>query len=803
MRRAMLALAALCLATAPTVAQEDVPEGLLYCAHFDEHGAASWAAGSRAPTVMDPRVQLIEGVFGNALSLPHGQIFSIVANDGNFRPDQGTIELWLRPNWDGDDGQVHVIFGARVGKSDYMNLNKLDTNTFGVATGGRDGAGYQRVELDISDWEAGQWHHIAATWGEGRLALSIDGEQVGEAEGSMPPSMVMPAITFGPSLDGAIDELAIWSFPKAAFDLSGPIAAPELGEVELGMTLPPPVTDLDRYEFELPDAPCGYHVVPKYYVDEVDPAERPGRLEPEPSLRTFAARGEWQTLGLVLYATSDLADLTFTPRELEGPRGASIPAGSVEVRLNRRVMQKPRPRVGEAERRPAAALLDPANPFDLPAGHFKEAAITIHVPGDAAPGQYRGDLAITCEGGERTEVPIWLEVLPFSLEPSERKAFGMYYDMPLAPEVRDRLRAELQDLRDHHVTRLFSYLKLQHDEQEGQIVTSYDEVAEGLSLLQEFGFHGEVIVMDEFRQIARLLGHEDVERGDRGESLAGDEQFAAACERAIRGLEPLRERYPEFEIVLTHMDEVMGEGRRYLYINLARPVRRVPEQRIYITMHTLPVEYVPEATAQLDPWMDIRCYNGHALDLYIQAGGSWEQLAAELEEAGDEGWMYYNPHRVWYTAEWSRIINSVYFWTSPLTCHCPYRYRTMRTWPLPFIHNMAYTVMSPEDFVTPISTRNWEGFRLGAQDAWYFCMLEDLVQWARERGIDCGEAEAWLDEVRDLMPTSDEVQSVSSKDYAKYPVVSNMADDLAGADYERVRRRTADLIIELRERLGR
>ena len=200
--------------------------------------------------------------------------------------------------------------------------------------------------------------------------------------------------------------------------------------------------------------------------------------------------------------------------------------------------------------------------------------------------------------------------------------------------------------------------------------------------------------------------------------------------------------------------------------------------------------------------MDVRCYNGHALDLYIQAGGSWEALAEELEAADDEGWFYYNPHRVWFVAEWSRIINSTYFWTSPLTVHCPYRYRTMRTYPLPFIHNMAYTVMSPEDFVTPISTRNWEGYRLGAQDCWYTCMLEDLVAEANEEGVACDEAEASLAEMRDLMPTSDEVQEVAGEDYANYPVVSNLADDLEGADYERMRRTTADHIIALLNALG-
>ncbi len=799
--RLFAALCTLATCAAASVAQ-DVPDGLLYCAHFDNYAAASWAAGSRTPTIMDPTLQLTDGRFGRALSLVPGQSLAIVADDGNFRPDQGTVEMWVRPDWDGDDGQVHVLFSARVERGNYLECNKLATNLFGVATGAAGVGRYVRIDTDSSPWRAGEWRHVAFTWGDGRLALYLDGELIGEEGDSIPPRRAMPTIVISGRWDGAIDELAIWDEPRTQFALDAPIDAPELEAPEMTATLPPPVTDLDRCPFDLPDAARGYLVVPKYYVDELDPAQAPAELPDEPRLSAFAARGEWQTMAAVVYATRDLSELTLTPSALAGPEGATIPATDLQVRAVRRVMQLPRPRVDDAERVPAAALLDPANPFDLPAEHFKEIALTVHVPDDAPAGDYAGTLAISAAGGDDLAIPVAVEVLPFALEPSERKAFGMYYQMELAPEVRERVRAELQDLRDHHVSRLFSYLHLRHELLDGEIVTSYDELAEGLALLAELGFCGEIVVMDEFRQIAALLGHKDINEGDRAESLAGDERYAEAVERAIRGLDPLRARYPEFEIVLTHMDEVMGERRRYLFMELARPIRRVPEQRIYITMHTLPQDYVPGAIADLDPWMDIRCYNGYAMDRHLQAGGSWQALGEELASAGDEGWLYFNPHRSWYVAEWARIINGLYLWTSPLSVHCPYRYRTMRSWPLPFIHNMAYTVMSPEDFVTPIATRNWEGFRLGAQDTWYLCTLEDLVARATERGVECADARTWLDEVRAMMPTSNEVQTVSRPEYGNYPVVSTIADRLTGADYERLRRTTADHIVALRAALG-
>ncbi len=793
----------LLLSTGIWPAHAGPPEGLLYVAHFDEYAGANWAVGTRGPAgpVHPPR--LVEGKFGKALSLSSGGSFSVVGDDGNFMPQQGTVEMWVRPNWNGDDGKVHLLFSAYVEKGNYLNLSKLADGRLGPSTGAAGVGSYQRPDVDISDWQAGQWHHLAFTWGEGKLSFFIDGEKVAEADESIAPKRAVHEIRIGQSLDGALDELAIWSIPKQAFNLTAPITAPEMGEIEMPDTGPPPVGELDRYHFELPQSDSGCVIAPKYFVDEVDPEQAPETTEDAPRLEAFAARDEWQSVGFVIYATGDLAQLSIEPASLDGPEGATIPAEDLAVFLNRRVMQRRAPRVPDDDRVPAAALLDPAEPFDLPAGYFKEVTVTIHVPADAAPGAYRGTVTIQAGGAEVVSLPLALRVLPFRLLPSERKQFGMYYRMDLDQSVREPLRAELQDLRDHGVTHLFCYLSIEYRQEGDAVAPSYDKLDEGLGLLREFGFKGAIIIGDGFQQLARLLGHDDVTgKGATGESLDGDEEFATQAEQAIRGLAPLKQKYPEFELVVTHMDEVLNR-RLPLYIRLAKPIRRVPGQRIYITLHTIPREGVPELTAQLDPYVDLRCYHGYGLDLRLQAGHTWEELAQELETAGDEGWVYYNPHRPFFVARWSRIVNGLYLWWSPLTVHCPYRYRTMRTYPLSFIHNMAFSVMSPADFKTPIATRNWEGYRLGAQDTRYFCMLEDLVAQAEEaQKPEAAEAKAWLQHLRELQPTIDEIQDVPEDERRNYPLLYTVAQRLDGKAMEDLRLKTADQIIALREALG-
>ena len=285
------------------------------------------------------------------------------------------------------------------------------------------------------------------------------------------------------------------------------------------------------------------------------------------------------------------------------------------------------------------------------------------------------------------------------------------------------------------------------------------------------------------------------------EQVTASDLFMDAAEKAIRGLEPLKKKYPEFELVVTHMDEVLGRGRLPTYIALTRPIRRVPEQRVYITLHTLPREGVPEMTAELDPWVDIRGYHGYSQALWLQSGHTWDEEAKALAASGDEAWMYYNPHRPFYVAEWSRVINGLYLWWSPIHVHCPYRYRTMTTWPLSFSHNMAYTVRSIEDNKTPIALRNWEGFRLGMQDCRSLCMLQDLLAQAEQRNVDCADAKAWLEQVRAMMPDPRDIGPIEGPEN-NYPLVYTVAKTLSGDDYDQIRRTTAQHIVALREKMG-
>lgn len=105
---------------------------------------------------------------------------------------EGTIEMWVRPTWNGDETtDTHFFFHAmRDGQFYRSNISLRIQEHDGVnKLVGRiwtdDNYTGRYVRSDISDWNAGDWHHIAMVWdglenAEARYegSLYIDGQRV-------------------------------------------------------------------------------------------------------------------------------------------------------------------------------------------------------------------------------------------------------------------------------------------------------------------------------------------------------------------------------------------------------------------------------------------------------------------------------------------------------------------------------------------------------------------------------------------------------------------------------------------------
>ncbi|MFQ5810980.1 MAG: hypothetical protein ACE5JM_15285, partial [Armatimonadota bacterium] len=247
-----------------------------------------------------------------------------------------------------------------------------------------------------------------------------------------------------------------------------------------------------------------------------------------------------------------------------------------------------------------------------------------------------------------------------------------------------------------------------------------------------------------------------------------------------------------------------NRGRMPLYIRLTKAVRQAPGIRIYQTLHTNPGSGFEEKMAEMDPYVDIRCYNGHAMDSWIQSGHTFDELADELQRSGDEAWIYYNARGVHVTAEWMRIINGLYMWWGPLRAHCVWIYQSYTGDPFddtdgPRLraHDFGYAFPSPEDGITPVPTRLWEAWREGIDDMRYIAMLEREVVRVKETDpAAVREAEEWLQTLRDMMPTALEMQDIELES----PILVAVSESMTGDDYQGLRYTTARHIMQLRRK---
>lgn len=107
-------------------------------------------------------------------------------------------------------------------------------------------------------------------------------------------------------------------------------------------------------------------------------------------LSMAAARGEWESAQFVLRASRPGLSARIEVGDLSGPGGASIPARAVEVR---RVAYVPVPYTGKAWPDPLVPVASGAS-IALKPDENAPVLLTVRVPRDARPGDYRGELKV-------------------------------------------------------------------------------------------------------------------------------------------------------------------------------------------------------------------------------------------------------------------------------------------------------------------------------------------------------------------------------------------------------------------------
>ena len=563
--------------------------------------------------------------------------------------------------------------------------------------------------------------------------------------------------------------------------------------------------DVGRFTFDLPEAPKGHVIYAGHPVDAITTDVEPlGERFPERMLMK-ASPGEYEAIQFTVCAAQDLPSVEVTCGGLSGP--GQIGADDVQVLLLRRVLQR---RGYWMDRKAAnfdtvSRFLFPDRSFWLPQGDLKEVQVLVHVPEGATPGQYSGTVTVALEGGQPTQLSLDLEVFPIELVQPRDRRYGCYYSFADMLDTPDRLDAELADQAAHGCTTIIPGVGIEFAKADDDTITwSFDTVRAMLDALRRHGGFGPIPVHNNINRLAGLMGHKGLAADGSGEPLADQQDLLEMCRKCFFELKALNTaEYPEFEICLTHMDEVFGRDRLPRYIDQAQVIRATTDMRIYITHHTQPGAW-EAMMAEADPYIDIRSMNGHSLETWLHAGNSFEEMAKLVEDSGDEAWIYHNMRGSFFMPQWNRIINGLWMWTSPIVVHVPWKYYAYGGDPFDDTDSdrfdFGYAFPDPAEPTRLISTLHWEAFREGYDDMRYIVTLEGLIAQAEQAGVNAGPAKAWLAEMRGMLPkVPDDIMNIDEES----PLCVAYARSFSGADYDRMRWQTAEQIIALQKALGR
>ncbi len=223
-------------------------DDLLFHASFEETLTVNTAAGQAqcaTPPAGQKKVQFVPGIKGKAAT---GGISYETA--GNISPEQGTVLLWVQPlAWHpDDDGQVsffstgHAILdGQSASTLQLYRYNKVNPahaaqqwidkklNVFAARVDDVDGKKVFRrdnkLPVDISRWQVGEWHHLAMTWSRSSamVKLYVDGFFKGSARMPLPDAFTA-LFTLGDART-AFDEVRIYQRPLTLDEIRGLLLA--------------------------------------------------------------------------------------------------------------------------------------------------------------------------------------------------------------------------------------------------------------------------------------------------------------------------------------------------------------------------------------------------------------------------------------------------------------------------------------------------------------------------------------------------------------------------------------------------
>ncbi len=210
-----------CPLAVPAEAQLEADEHTLLLLRFD--GEVIGVAGEVPVELAGTSFE--SGVHGQGLRVD-GLDRVIFGAAGELAPASGTVEFWIRPSWNGIDGQTRTFFSLETGGVTELWFEKDGADNLVFIIRFPDSEAFQAHHL--GSWNAFEWHHLAATWEiPGAMRVYTDGfERVAHQASAQDLLDPLPALlSIGGKngafqAEGVLDELRISDVARSAAEIA-------------------------------------------------------------------------------------------------------------------------------------------------------------------------------------------------------------------------------------------------------------------------------------------------------------------------------------------------------------------------------------------------------------------------------------------------------------------------------------------------------------------------------------------------------------------------------------------------------
>lgn len=175
--------------------------------HFD--GSSS---GENGELGFESGLSFVPGHIGKGVLIDQEDSLYYPTED-NINKEQGALEFWLKPVWEGDNGGSYVFFEIGDEWFNRMRIIKDGANNLRFMVWS------SKVEYDaacsVADWSIDEWHHVRAIWEDGNISLYLDGENCDTQNFVVMPESLSSRLFIGSSAkkdlqaQAVIDEFSI------------------------------------------------------------------------------------------------------------------------------------------------------------------------------------------------------------------------------------------------------------------------------------------------------------------------------------------------------------------------------------------------------------------------------------------------------------------------------------------------------------------------------------------------------------------------------------------------------------------